>query len=336
MSYGPSDYTGVTFAVRGTLYFDGGATPERRAGIATCFEQFQAVAGPHLTWLLRDEPPKGPSEIPYSKAKPIRSMIEDMAPNDAANFTYHSGDQARDAGFYLFDVQCRRAWQAQMPRNGLDVLQFALPLADVIEHPTRFQSLFVSFFETLKAFHGRGGLGFVLSHTDPDENQPTEAFMVKDLLGVDVSEPIEPWVMTRDVIKSVNWLTGIDGVLAKKLGGVNGLRSELPPAWFAFYTLHDGGVVIQAGNEPDAAPRALDSHPPLLTLVNAALRELRAPDLGALHYQGSSKGEPRLLTVSTTAWAKRLDVSDDELLDVKERLLKVSKLDAAHTWPGKG
>lgn len=151
MSYGPSGYTGAAFAIKGTMYFADAYTAEVRQAIAVCFEAYQAVAGEHLTWLIRGEPPKGPAQQPYAKAPSLRAMLEAMDPDDAVSFTYTSGKTVRDAGFHLFDVQGRRAWQVKKKRYGLDRLTFALPVPDVLDHPTRFQGLFLEFFNTLRA-----------------------------------------------------------------------------------------------------------------------------------------------------------------------------------------
>lgn len=207
MSFGPQDYVGMTVAIRGVLYFDGGHTKARRAAIADCFDSFAKVAGPHLKWLLQDEPKKGPAHVPYARVKPIRDWLGALGENDLLGFEYTSGEKEADASPYTFRVDALRKWQADMGDWGLDCLRFSLPFADVVEQPTLFQSLFIEAMNKLEAYHGRGGFAFILSPTDAEANQPTEALAAPDVLGADVSEPIDPRHMTREVIKSVSWLT---------------------------------------------------------------------------------------------------------------------------------
>jgi len=90
------------------------------------------------------------------------------------------------------------------------------------------------------------------------------------------------------------------------------------------------GIVIQAGNEPDLAATAIDPKPPQYALPNAALKSLRSAVFG-LHLAASAAGEPRLTGLKGEAWVERFDVSDEELLDVKARLLDTPRLDSTHT-----
>ena len=53
MKYGPENYVGATLAVRATLYFYGSHTDAVRLAICQCFDQYEAMAKEHLTWLWR-------------------------------------------------------------------------------------------------------------------------------------------------------------------------------------------------------------------------------------------------------------------------------------------
>lgn len=88
--------------------------------------------------------------------------------------------------------------------------------------------------------------------------------------------------------------------------------------------------MIRAGNEPDAAATLIDPKPPQYVLPNAALKALRSSEPG-LHLAASAAGEPRLTGVKREAWLQRFDVTDDELLDIKARLLDTPRLDQVHT-----
>jgi len=62
---GPQGYVGTVSAVTGTLFFNCAHLPEMREAICACFDEYEAIAGHHLTWLWRAEPPEGPDKIAY-------------------------------------------------------------------------------------------------------------------------------------------------------------------------------------------------------------------------------------------------------------------------------
>ena len=65
-------------------------------------------------------------------------------------------------------------------------------------------------------------------------------------------------------------------------------------------------------------------------LPNAALKAQRSAEFW-LHLIASAAGEPRLTDFKGEAWLQRFDVTDDELLDAKARLLDTPRLDQVHT-----
>ena len=329
MPSGPQDYVGAVIAITGTLYFEDGFTPAKRAAIAQCFDDYLAQAGDVFTWLWRGEPPSGPPCLPYAKAPAIRDWFKDRDEDEQIDLNYASGVKRQDAGPYSFYVNAAPNWIARKGRR-LDVLRFALPFVDIIEQPKAFQRLFVEFARRLEALHGHGGFGFVLSPSEWNANQPTEAFVSEQMRGVDVGAPVfSASKLKRDTFKTVSWLTAINHDMVEQAGGLHTLRSALPPDWFAFYD-YGTGIVIQAGNEPDTAATLIDPKPPQYVLPNAALKAQRSAEFW-LHLIASAAGESRLTDFKGEAWLQRFDVTDDELLDAKARLLDTPRLDQVHT-----
>lgn len=101
---------------------------------------------------------------------------------------------------------------------GADVVRFTIPLLFTQEHPNVFQEVFVNVARRLKAMHGLGGHGFVLSPTRESENHPIEAFFADKMHGIDAGNPLELGVEAKTGIKSVSWLTAIGTDLLDKLG----------------------------------------------------------------------------------------------------------------------
>lgn len=333
MKYGPEDYVGATMVLRGTLYFDGSHTPEVRQAICDCFEEYEALAKEHLTWLWLDEPPKGPDRFAYAKAPKLRDMAKSRHEDDNLSFGYISGKLPHDASQWQFYVHSRRAWQAKMGTWGLASLQFSLPLLYAEEHPTAFQQLFVSFARKLRPVHGHGGHAMQLSLVRKEPNEPAEAMMLEFANGVDggnnasIGGRIKNGITTH--LKTIGWLTAINHGMVKQIGGLSAIRSELPMDWYALYD-YGAGLVIQAGPRPELAPVNLDPMPATYVLVNALLKEVRIPQIGSLHY-GSKDGEPRITGESAEQWLRRFDIEPDQLMTYKAKLLKEPKLTQATT-----
>jgi Protein of unknown function (DUF3396) len=237
MKYGPEDYVGATMVLRGTLFFDGSHTPEVREAVCQCFEQYEALAKEHLTWLWREKPQQGPDRYAYAKAPKLRDLMKKLDPDDNITFAYISGKKAHDASAWQFLAFGLRAWEAKLGDNGLASLQFTLPLLDVEEQPQLFQRLFVDFSKRLKPVHGYGGHALQLSLVRKEPNEPVEAMMVKAARGVDAGDNavLGRWaksgITTR--LKTIGWLTAINSEMVEKIGGLFRIRSELPHDWFA-------------------------------------------------------------------------------------------------------
>jgi hypothetical protein len=328
MKYGPQDYVGAAVCVRGTLFFKNSFTGEVREAICKCFDAYRAIAEDHLTWLWRAEPPSGPDKFEYSKAPELRSMVKKMKPDDHFGFAYIGGEKPHDASPWRFHTFGLRAWEARMGGQGLDTLIFSVPREVVEENPTLFQTLFLDFCKLLRVEHGHAGFALNLSIVRTEPNEPTEAFMVSKMKGLDAGSAamIAGWpdIDVENHIVNVGWLTAIRSSMVEKVGGLIALRSELPAMWFAKYD-YGQGIVIQAGPEPEIVPVELDPRPAIYVLPAMAFKEIRLPEASDLHY-GSKDGEPRLTGLMAEQWFNRFDVPEDELLRYKTKLLGEPKL----------
>jgi hypothetical protein len=337
MRYGPEDYIGAAMVLRGSLYFNDAHTREGREAICQCFDQYEAIAKEHLTWLWREEPPKGPDRYAYAKAPPMRELMKQLSENHHVSFGYISGQKPHNASPWQFYVLGMAGWEAKMGTKGVSSLEFSLPLLYVEEHPRAFQQLFVSFAKLLKAVHGHGGHALQLSLVRKEPNEPTEALLAQMANGIDVGGAVAVSGRYKhgitDHIKTVGWLTAINHDMVKKIGGFNVLRSELPPHWFALYD-YGAGIVIQAGPKPDIAAMADDPLPAAYVLPNMLLKEVRMKTIGDLHY-GSKDGEPRIVGLAAQQWLERFDVPEEQLLDYKSKMIKEPKLTPQTTLPEK-
>ncbi len=331
---GPQDYVGCVPAIAGTLFFADAHLPAVREAICACFDAYQRTVNPALTWLFREEPPEGPSQQAFSKAKPLKAMLARMEEDDPVSFHYTSGKQAHDAGPWEFQVIGLPAWQVKMGGWGLCGLQFSVPLLFVEEQPEAFVRLFVDCAQRLRAAHGYAGHRLVPSALRFLENQAFEAFLTSKLLGFDAGTLVPGAVNAHLGIKTVGWLTAINRDYLEKIGGESAVRSALPMDWFRLFDYGDG-VVIQAGPSPEAAP-ADAPLPARLVLPNMLLQPIRTPTV-RLQYLGANS-EPRLIGSAAEQWLKRFDIPPDQLLGYKAKLLDEPKLNAppptTHPSPG--
>ena len=169
-----------------------------------------------------------------------------------------------------------------------------------------------------------------------EPNEPTEAFMVSKMAGLDAgaAHMIGAWPGkgVDNHLVNVSWLTALSNAMLEEAGGLAALRSELPAVWFAKYAFSNG-IVIQAGPQPEIAPMELDPKPATYVLPAMALKEVRLKDTSDLHY-GSKDGEPRLTGLAASEWFSRFDVKDDELIGYKAKLLQEPKLTSETSLSG--
>ena len=314
---GPQNYVGCVPAIGGTLFFADAHLPAVRDAICACFDEYQRAVKPALTWLFREDPPEGPSKQAISKAKPLKAMLAQMDEDDLVSFHYTSGKQAHDAGPWEFQVVGIQGWRAKMGGWGLCGLQFSVPLLFVEENPETFVQLFVDCARRLRAAHGYAGHRLVLSALRHLENQAFEAFLTSKLRGFDAGNLVAGAVNAHLGIKTVGWLTAINRDYLEKIGGESMVRSELPMDWFRLLD-YDTGVIIQAGPSPEAAP-ADAPLPARMVLPNMLLQHIRTPTV-RLQY-AAANSEPRLIGLAAEQWLARFDVSADEIMRYKERLL---------------
>lgn len=319
---GPQNYVGAVPAIAGTLFFTDAHLPAVREAINECFEAYQEMVHPALTWLLREDPPDGPSKTPVAKAKRLASMLARLDEDDAVSFHYTSGKQAYDAGPWEFQVIGLPAWRAKMGDWGLCGMRFSVPLLLVEGEPDWFRELFVGCARRLRASHGYAGHSLNLSALRYDDNQAFEAYLAPKLKGFDAGNLMAGAANAHLGIKTVSWLTAISDEYLEKIGGESTVRSKLPTDWFSLFD-YDAGMVIQAGPHPEAAP-ADQPLPACLVLPNMLLQSVRTPHV-QLHY-ASAEGEPRLIAWLADEWLKRFDVPSEQLMTYKARLLAEPKI----------
>ena len=322
MMGGAQNYIGAVLCVRGTLFFKGADTALVREALCKCFDDFKQLAGPHLTWLWREEPREGKPLLRYPDAGTLREMVGVMDEDDYLSFYYTSGKQSNDASPWLFKIMGQPGWEAKMG-DDLSVMEFSVPALFHEQNPLRFLECFYRFAQLLNPEQGSAGYAFNLSVPSRDDNEPSEAFMAARMPGLDVGTAYllagRP-IFKKPQIKTVSWLTLLDTTRLNLAGGLDALRHQLPPSHYAFYPYSEG-VIIQSGAYPYAAGDADDPKPAAYVLINHLLKPIRYDTVGSLH-GNSHTGELRLVGWSADQWLKRLDVDDSSIPAWRTKLLR--------------
>ncbi|MGU7774003.1 type VI immunity family protein [Burkholderia sp. MR1-5-21] len=329
------DYVGAAVVVRGALFFRNAADPAVRNAIAQCYEQYREIAKDKLKWLWQD----GKEPVKLKGGNLPASIFTTQSDKAALTAYVTSGDNAADAGFWHFQVFGQQRWREERPHAGLNTLTFSTSLLYVAENPAAFQKLFVDFARRLNAVSGYAGYAVNLSLAKTAENVPTEYQLAKQMIALDVGEPLLQAARLRNGIKTVGWLTALNAELLGKAGGLNMLRNELPPNWYALYDLN-GGVVIQAGRRPESGSSVEgdEDGPPVppanYVILNAAVKAVRVPTVWQLQVGQAGSASPFFATTAESDdWLRRYDVPDEQLVEYKAKLLQTPALEGEYTLP---
>ncbi|WDD95000.1 DUF3396 domain-containing protein [Burkholderia sp. FERM BP-3421] len=335
---------GAALVVRGVVYFKQGNTKPVREALVKCYERYMAALDEYAKVYAQaagTEPPRaspmrwfyeeGKSPVAFDKARKFPSLARAQSSGAPVVSETTSADHKLAAGFFSFGVFCFEDWQADY---ALDTLKFSVPRRFLQLCPGIFEKLFVAFVATLPTVWGHAGFGVNLPPTEQEPNEASENFWSRLYgPGIDVGEPMtHATIVTRDKIKTVDWLTALDADLVRQLGGEGTLM--LPPDWFRKTPFGNGGLVIQAGPEPAAGVPMGKGIPPgapaAYVLLNHALRPIVAESSDILQGGTVDSTAPLLNTrVATEAWLQRFNVPDDEINSYWVELHKTPKLSPA-------
>lgn len=334
---------GAALVVRGVLYFRNGYTDSVRKALVRCYDRYMALIADYESALAkadgRDPPKAGPMRwfyaegekpVAFDKAPGFADLAKQLPSNAALVSSTTSADHKLAAGFYDFSVFCLEDWEAKFGRS-LDVMSFSVPRSFLQLAPGAFERLFAEFATWLPTVHGHGGYAVNLPPMGREPNEASEYFWSRLYgAGLDVGSPRRTCVRDLvDQIKTVDWLTAIDADLARRAGGADKLM--LPPLWYRKTSLGDGGLIIQAGTEPQTGISTGDGQPPALpaayVLLNSALQTIVVQTIDSLQDGTINSTAPLLsTTVASEAWLQRFNVPDGELNGYWVELHKTPKL----------
>jgi hypothetical protein len=324
----PHNGVGAIVVVRSVLYFKGGYSSTGRAAIVKCFERYRDMLDAPLTWYFQE----GKRAAKINKAPSLKSVATGLSENEGFVFEFTSAETSHEAGSYHFSAFCLEKWQADMGTRGLDVLTFSVPISVVKATPEVVPILFQQFASDLGAIHGHAGYAVNLPPTRIEENESSEFFFSQRLgPGLDVGEPSRnAFRDLSDKLKTVDWLVALGPTLVATLGGRQAIT--LPPDWYRVRPFGDGGLIVQAGLQPQAGSENVGKGqaavpPPAYVVLNAALRPIIAETVGTLQ-NGTATGDGPVYNTKSASdeWLRRFDVTHDQLLAAQAAVLDTPKL----------
>jgi len=261
----------IEVGLRATLYFKSGHLPERRRGVAACFEEFFGMAGAGLRWVIPKQLRPKDSSMEQAAAALIADLSsEDFDEDDTWEFIWHGGEDIDSASDLMI-----QGFGCQAFKNKPSFLSVVFPLTFFAARPFGLPTLLARWAGHLTAFHGYGGIGLSYS---PDHfissryGSQIIGFGMR-FPGLELDYPIPHAIWCREGIKGGNWLTVLSTELVDKLGGVEQLAATLGEPFV--FTEYSGGVLIRAGSVPELGDRNRQIDTPNYARLAKALKPIR-------------------------------------------------------------
>lgn len=249
-----ADHPLIDIVFQISLYFRDGHLPEVRLRMAQAAEEFIDLVADRLT---HHQVPGGRGLAGFSKSRFLKSAYRHAekspphAPFIGLAFEQHKYlRSAPHTELYFATIQ---DWE-QERNNSMSYIRFSFPLDWFISgdrpHP---HHLMQRWTHILRAEQGRGGVGFTLALGLEDWRR-AEPFLTY-LAALWPNIMMELRGSTRDymcdAMREPNWLTAVGSKYLDRLGGAEAVRTQLATLPGFEISGYEGGLLIQAGIEPD-------------------------------------------------------------------------------------
>ncbi|CAN5433538.1 hypothetical protein BH11PSE9_BH11PSE9_22230 [soil metagenome] len=255
-----------------------------REALIECWDDYWQVVGTeHQIWTYRFFRGVKGFRLPTAKVPPFATYLRD--PENFGDYQYyvHGGTHEDDASEYLFSLAAFPIYDPN-PYD-LGYLRLQAPLGYVTNGRLgEFVDLIKRCAQRLNVDQGHGGLGFLRTYNEENTTKYAEAQLSKVFTGVDIDVP---YVQISDAydefrgghvgIDSPHWLNFLNDGWVQKLGGVEGIRAQLPSDRFVVEA-YRGGLFIQAGAYPEPGHIA-DGLPQAYVWLNRVLKPIRSPTM---------------------------------------------------------
>ncbi len=283
-----------------TMFLAESWTRPVREAVASAAESYLCAFQPFLKWAKH---PRTAHIHPIERGKvPFpRDWLPQHEDGKAWEFGFHGGET--DEAASEFQVS---AYGSDNVKKATGFFQIYLPVTWFAEHPGTFQDFVLSFANRLRPLSGYAGIG-VLETLDNYAREPFQA-TVKQIAdrfpGLEIeSRPIHA-IHAGKGIKGVNWLTLLGDPWVQTIGGLDYLRVRLGEDFKL--TPYDGGLMIQAGPNPQIGDVAANRWPRHYVTLAKVLKPIQIKDHYPFHF-GDSRGPARMDSAASKAWLFRFD-----------------------------
>jgi hypothetical protein len=290
----------IQIGLLATLYFDNGYLPEKRMSVAECFDGYLERCGRHLYWTSNPDFGRW-AELSRKSVPSPKEWLQTHAlkENDTWFFEYHGGKTSVEASHYYIGAMGVRKWESKKGEIGFFRANFPLTWFD--HHPDDFFSLVLNWCKIIEPIHGYGGIAIIESPelSTVQEHEDTVYAIAKRFPGLEVDHPIGHTLFLSKGIKGVNWLTVLDEKWLHKIGGYSELRKQIDIGFRL--EQYPGGVIIQAGEQPDIGDVNRNHLPDHYVRLNRILKKIRVNYIRRFHNICGFDTE------KTQSWISRFD-----------------------------
>lgn len=280
-----------------TLYFENSHLEYVRDQVAAVVETYESLCGSHLRWAQH---PITGHWFPYGSASvpSLQTLFRQVDQNTSWELQTHGGASTRAASDFGVGGFGEPAWR----RGRLGYLRLVFPGAWLLDRKHEILDLVLSVCRRIRPVHGYGGLGILESHDVEriQQFQPEVYRLARMFPGLEVDVPLTHARHLTAGIKGVNWLTILDQRWLGQVPGLDALRAE--SAQFRFHD-YEGGVVIQAGDFPEAGEPGNRATPASYARLARVLAPIRVTHHTSFHYAGPDRFDDE----SSMQWLARFD-----------------------------
>lgn len=299
----------VGFAIE--LYFLGGETAATRLALCGMLRDYHALFGDELSHFLKMSGSRlttisGTGYLDYYEEK-ARSMAADE-PMDAMIYGY-PGKIVVDEPTPL-SISFTATGPEPLSPLGRSMISAYFPAAFVAARGSQMLlDLTKRWAAAVATVHGGAGYSLLFEHgifAGGSMAAETVLPALKRFPGLDFSDPLH-FEVESDLgdgrqIKSINWLTVVDDEIAERLGGADSLAARL--GLTCPILPYDGGLILQAGGEPQLGDADCGLVPDDYRRVAQALKPVRFEAYRRGLFVLPESDDP---IGKTLAWLRRFD-----------------------------
>jgi len=307
----PKNHVGLRMGLVCTLFAENPSSPEVRAALATCGDEYQQTVQGKLQSYFAPSGVYKAIKYPAEGVSLLNYIQTEDNPEKTFSPFFFGDPNYRVASAYGLSIMApgRNSPISNKPAY----ITAVLPFAWLQDHAGGLQKLMKSWVTRLKPFYGYAGIGAVQS-LEMVEKKRTRHFLAPLVNRHPGLEVVNPAVVSNHIlspegipkIKGANWMTAIGDKCLEPIGGQSALLAGLDENFTR--EAYEGGVLIQAGQMPQLGDRNTQHLPRYYKQLSDLLKPIRMQFPEGHSLLLGAEGESN--TEATNNWLARFDDSD--------------------------